>query len=102
VRAVIDPNNAMGDTMPTNASPSCCSAAVPNDVCNAPDNVDGPANSAMALCDALGYVNGQLISSFATNTCPEAHATMSNGQGWSSDFVGSSGYGKQWQCSGFK
>jgi hypothetical protein len=102
VRAVVDPNNAMGDTMPTNTSPSCCSAAIPSDVCNAPDNVDGPVSSAAALCSALGYVNGQLLSAVNTNTCPEAHATALSGLSWTSDFVNSNGYGRQWQCSGFK
>jgi hypothetical protein len=103
VRALIDPNNTLNGQFPTTYN-SCCTSSIPTDVCNAPDNVDGPAavNSADALCEALGYQTGQLVSAGTGNTCPEVFASDTTGLNWSSDFVSSNGYGQQWQCSTFK
>ncbi len=102
VRSMIDPGNQNGDAMATSYS-SCCSANQQLGLCNAPDgNNNGVSvNNAQALCKALGYNSGQLVASSASNSCPEAHALDTSGKSWSTDFVNSQGYGRQWKCSGF-
>ncbi len=94
LRALIDPGNVNGDAI-KNTRVGCCSASIPDDVCNAPDK---PAD-ATALCKALGYGAGTVIA-VGSNSCPEAEAQTSE-LDWGSDFVGSPGFGKEFTCSGF-
>ena len=102
VRAAVDPNNALGDTMP-NSYAGCCSG--PLGLCNAPDsNNNGVAiNPAAALCNALGYKMGTIVrQDVNSNSCPEVHVTNANGLVWTSDFVNSLGYGAEYECNGFQ
>jgi hypothetical protein len=103
VRALVDPGNALGDQMATNYS-GCCGSNDKDGLCNAPDSNNNGVNvnSAQALCNALGYVTGQLVASVNSNTCPEVHVLTADGLNWSSDYVSSNGYGRQWKCTGFK
>jgi hypothetical protein len=102
VRSMVDPNNVQGDTMATNYS-GCCQSNQVLGLCNAPDaNNNGVnVNNAQALCSALGYTQGELVSWTASNTCPESHAVDSSGTNWSSDYSNSNGYGNKWKCTGF-
>jgi hypothetical protein len=102
LRTLVDPGDAIGDTIPSSFS-DCCSPAAPNDICNAPDNnCNGePVDCIEALCHALGYQNGVIIRAVPTNFCPESHALDTGGTDWTSDFVESDGYGAEYLCSGF-
>jgi hypothetical protein len=104
LRAAVDPGNAEGDAMPTENLTGCCDASNPLfGVCNAPDaNNNGvPIDAADALCNALGYENGSLTW-VDSNGCPEAHAITADGSDWTSDFVGSPGFGQTYTCVGFR
>lgn len=99
LRAIVDPGDALFDAIPGGFS-SCCDAASPNDICNAPDGNDNgqPVDSIKAMCQALGYNNGQLIRAEPGNSCPEVHAVSADGLDWTSDFSGSAGYGAEYEC----
>jgi hypothetical protein len=101
VRAVVDPNNANGDTIPGSYS-GCCKG--PLGLCNAldPNNNGVPVDGGKALCAALGYADGAITGWTNSNTCPEVHAVTADGKSWSSDWVNSLGYGWKWKCTGFK
>ena len=105
LRAAVDPNNANGDTMP-NSYNGCCNG--PLGLCNSPDmnnngvSIMGGTTNADALCDALGYQNGDFLMSVNNNSCPEPHVLDSAGLQWTSDFVGSAGFGKAYRCDTFK
>ena len=66
----------------------CCIQA--GGLCNAPDKAD----DATALCEQLGYQSGS-VTTVSKNNCPEPHW---DGTAWTSDFVGSDGYGKRYTC----
>ena len=97
LRALVDPGNLNGDDMSGGAA-ICCSGTNNDAVCNSPDK---PAD-ATALCRALGYVSGSVVS-VNSNLCPEAEdfSTANDGSNWSSDFVNSNGYGQSFTCTGF-
>ena len=105
MRAMVDPDNANGDTMP-NSYGGCCNG--PLGLCNSPDannngvSIPGGSTNADALCDALGYQSGQLLASINNNSCPEPHVLDAAGLQWSSDFNNSSGWGKAYRCMSFK
>ncbi|MEZ4451296.1 MAG: DUF4215 domain-containing protein [Nannocystaceae bacterium] len=105
MRAVVDPDNSNGDAMP-NSYNGCCKA--PLGLCNSPDNknngvaIMGGGTNVEALCHALGYQNGQFISSVNNNSCAEPHVLDSEGLQWTSDYVNSSGWGKAYRCDTFK
>ena len=101
LRAVVDPNNSNGDAMPTSYS-SCCSG--PMGLCNSFDNTNNGIgiNAAEALCFALGYSSGTILSYVSSNSCPEVHANSLDGLDWGSDFVSSSGYGNKYRCEGYR
>jgi hypothetical protein len=84
LRALIDPGNAGGDTIPTGPV-ECCSAQSPRAVCNAPSQLSDP-NSPSALCKALGYDNMVIVRQGTNNFCPNAVALTADGSDWSSDF----------------
>ena len=99
MRAVVDPNNAMGDTMP-NAGNSCCTANTLQ-ICNAPNSNNNGVNVNMvdALCASLGYANGTIVREVNNNSCPQAHAVAQDGTSWSSDYVNNEGFGAEYRCS---
>jgi len=103
LRALVDPGNVLGDTNPTSFS-GCCDALEPSGLCNAFDsNGNGTGiNSIEALCDALGYQSGTFVRQIFNNSCPEVHATATNGLVWNSDYVNGFGGGQAYQCAGFK
>lgn len=100
LRALVDPNDELGDEIPDSYD-WCCSADAPNDVCNAPDSSgnDLGVSSADALCRALGYSSGTLLREGTTNYCPEPHALGEDGTRWDSDFVESDGFGAEYLCT---
>jgi hypothetical protein len=102
LRTLVDPGNAIGDTIPSSSS-GCCSVSAPNDVCNAPDSIcNGEWIDCIdALCRVLGYRLGEIVREVASNSCPESHALDTTGVDWTSDYIGSSGYGAEYLCSGF-
>lgn len=82
----------LGNRVQTASHKGCCSASRPTDVCNAMDKnaeVD-------KLCKQMGFNSGTLVLR-DHNSCPEIHYGAS---GWTSDFVRSSGAGRQFRCSG--
>ena len=101
LRAVVDPNDANGDIMPTSYA-GCCNG--PMGLCNAFDNSNNGIgiNGAEALCFALGYASGSIVSYVSSNTCPEVHANSIDGLDWGSDFINSDGYGNKYRCEGFR
>jgi cysteine-rich repeat protein len=101
VRAAVDPNNALGDTMP-NSFNGCCSG--PLGLCNGPDSNNNGVNinNAAALCSALGYQNGVVKREAFDNVCPQPHVLNAAGTQWTSDFLINGGYGSEWECTTFK
>ena len=100
LRAVVDPNDQSGEAMP-NINAGCCSNGVQNGKCNAPDSDNNGVNINMveALCAALGYDNGMIVRQLNNNACPEPHVTVADGSNWTSDWVGSQGFGAEYLCS---
>ncbi len=96
MRALIDPGNANRSRNTTPTTVACCSASVPNNLCNSPIT----ASSANALCVALGYSSGVVTEVVNENTCPKADDFSAGGDGrdWSSAFVGFPGYGRSYTC----
>ena len=101
LRAAVDPDNALGDTMPTTYD-DCCTG--PLGLCNAFDsNSNGSGVDAVdALCWALGYADGEILREEISNYCPEVHSTTPDGLTWTSDWVQSDGYGSEYRCTGFR
>ncbi|MCA9659609.1 MAG: DUF4215 domain-containing protein, partial [Myxococcales bacterium] len=105
MRAVVDPNDANGDTMP-NSYNGCCNG--PLGLCNSPDAnnngvvINGGGTNIEALCNALGYQNGEYISTVNNNTCPEPHVLDAEGLQWTSDFSSGAGWGKAYRCTTYK
>lgn len=95
MRALVDPGNGNGNDM-TGGPFACSSPANPDSVSNAPDKPE----DATALCRALGYAAGTVVPVNA-NTCPEAQSAGGTGLDWTSDFVASVGYGREFTCTGF-
>jgi hypothetical protein len=100
MRALLDPGDATGNAIPTSFG-SCCSAANPTDVCNAPnaDSNGSGIDSITALCRAIGYNQGTIVREVDENTCPEVNAIDTEGASWTSDFVDATGYGAEFRCT---
>jgi hypothetical protein len=103
LRALVDPGNAGGASYPTSYS-SCCSAGSPRNVCNAPrgdnDGVGG-INAGTALCRALGFTGGTVVSEASDNACPRPYSTAADGSSWTSNFsfAGPYTYGMSYRCT---
>lgn len=105
LRMIVDPNDALGDTMSPSTYGGCCSTTYPNGICNAFDsNNNGLAgNPAEDLCWALGDSTGIIVSeTLSSNFCPEGHSESSDGTVWSTDYVTSNGYGNVYRCTGYR
>lgn len=101
LRALLDPGNAAGDTYPTSHF-GCCTNALPRSVCNAPmtnNNGVGGLNAGDALCKAMGFSSGTVVSEVASNVCPKPHATAADGSNWTSTFAPLGGYGREYLCT---
>eukprot|EP01084_Bolivina_argentea_P100776 180830_1 len=73
------------------SSGGCCNNGNQRGICNAPDD----ATSATKLCRQLGYKQGT-VTRVSTNLCAETHW---DGSKWTSDWVGTAGYGGTFTCS---
>lgn len=86
----------LGSVFVTSSNVACASHDSPYEISNAPDQ----ASSVTALCVQLGWTTGTLVNSGTANSCPEVFFDSSAGaQMWSSDFLLSNGYGKQFSCT---
>merc|ERR550517_232102 len=83
--------SVIGTFWPTSYSACCSSSLTSNCVTNSPDD----SYSALALCNELGWSNGS-VEAISLNYCPEIHWT---GSDWSSDWVHSDGFGRNYTCS---
>lgn len=83
----------LGSIVPT-TNPGCATSSQADGVVNAPDQ----SASATSLCSQLGYSFGSIEAVGTSDICPEIHYN-STGLTWESDFVTSSGFGKQFRCS---
>ncbi|MEC8381284.1 MAG: hypothetical protein VXZ96_13225, partial [Myxococcota bacterium] len=101
LRASVDPGDANGNTMPSSYN-GCCNG--PLGLCNSFDGTNNSVgvNGAEALCHALGYATGVILSQSSGNSCPEVHANTPDGLDWSSDFYDSGGYGNEYRCTGYR
>jgi len=70
----------------------CCSSNSNN---NCMMNSPVTSSSATAICNVLGFTVGSVVASLY-KTCPEAHW---DGTQFTSDYVGSDGFGKVFRCS---
>ena len=97
LRAAVDPDDDLGDQMPSSYD-GCCTGA--NGLCDAPDSNNNGDSVIMiqALCHALGYNGGQVLREVSSGTCPEAHVTSADGLSWESDWIDSSGFGAEYLC----
>jgi hypothetical protein len=96
LRALIDPDNSARGDMSGGEDPLCCTANLPGGYCTAPVE----AEDVTALCNSLGYAQGQVVRTTTGNSCPKAKA--GNGedyQEWSSDFVFYDGSAMEYLCS---
>lgn len=103
LRAVVDPDDAGGSTLPTSPN-GCCSAAHPRSICNAPkanNNGVGGIDSGDALCKAMGFASGAVVQETDNNYCSKPHALSANGATWTSNFqtTGNDGFGQQYRCT---
>jgi hypothetical protein len=92
LRALLDEGNSLLDNDPGSYI-SCASVSHPNHLANAPYSL----SDVVALCRALGYSSGELLSS-NTNTCPDAVAVGGNPEDWKIDFTAGSGGGSEYRC----
>lgn len=101
LRASVDPGDANGDVM-SNGQGGCCNG--PLGLCNSFDGSNNGVgvNGAEALCHALGYASGVILSESSGNSCPEVHALTPDGLEWSSDFSSSQGHGNKYLCTGYR